>query len=314
MKRKQLILGTRGSRLALWQANFVKRLMEEEYGDITVKIEIIKTTGDKVTKIPLADIGGKALFLKEIEEALLAKRIDLGVHSMKDVPCDLPRGLTIGAILQREDPRDVFISKKYRSLFSLPKKAQIGTSSLRRRAQLKNFRPDLEIVPLRGNLETRLKKLHTEHLSAIVLASAGMTRLGLVRKISEYLPVSLMLPAVGQGAIGVEVRSGDSRVKKLIGFLNHPETETAVTAERAFLKVLEGGCHTPIGAYAEITDSSLNQATVRLTGMVASIDGRQLLRDQAEGNIRDAALIGKELGKNLLSQGARTLLKECQRK
>lgn len=283
--------------------------MEEEYGDITVKIVIIKTTGDKVTKIPLADIGGKALFLKEIEEALLAKRIDLGVHSMKDVPCDLPRGLTIGAVLQREDPRDVFISKKYRSLFSLPKKAQIGTSSLRRRAQLKNFRPDLEIVPLRGNLETRLKKLHTEQLSAIVLASAGMTRLGLVRKISEYLPVSLMLPAVGQGAIGVEVRSGDSRVKKLIGFLNHPETETAVTAERAFLQVLEGGCHTPIGAYAEVADS-----TVRLTGMVASIDGRQLLRDRAEGNIRDAALIGKELGKNLLSQGARTLLKECQRK
>ena len=293
----------------MWQANFVKRLIEEEYGDLTVKIVIIKTTGDKVTKTPLADIGGKALFLKEIEEALLAKKIDLGVHSMKDVPCDLPRGLVIGAILQREDPRDVFISKKYRSLFSLPKRAQIGTSSLRRKAQLKNFRPDLEIVPLRGNLETRLKKLHSAHLSAIVLASAGMTRLGLVSKISEYLPTSLMLPAVGQGAIGVEIRSGDSRVKKLIRILNHPSTEIAVTAERSFLRVLEGGCHTPIGGYAEVMDS-----TLRLTGMVASLDGRQLLRDQAEGNIRDAARIGEELGKRLLSQGARSLLKECQRK
>ncbi len=304
MKRKQLILGTRGSRLALWQANFIKEQMEEEYGDIAIRIQVIKTTGDKISQEPLADIGGKGLFLKEIEEALLAEKVDIGVHSMKDVPYDLPHGLKIGAILKREDARDVFISEKYTSLFNLPKHARIGTSSVRRQSQLKNFRPDFEIVPLRGNVETRLKKLNVTKLSGIILASAGMKRLGFIQKISEYLAPSLMLPAVGQGAIGLEVRQGDERVQKLIGFLNDEKTAYELTAEREFSKVLGGDCKTPIAAFAEVDDDRL-----KITGMVASLDGRELIRDQMEGTVREAALLGTNLGKVLLGQGARKILR-----
>ncbi len=307
--KRRLIIGTRGSRLALWQANLAKKQLEEEYGDLKVSIKVIKTTGDKYRKTPLAEIGGKALFIKEIEEQVLKKKIHIGVHSMKDVPVDLPKGLIIGAILKREDPRDVFVSKKYDSLLHLPKKAKVGTGSLRRQAQLKSFRPDLEVVPIRGNIETRLKKLSSGDLDAIVLASAGLTRLGLTSKITEYLPTTLMLPAVGQGAIGLEVREDSHDVRRLIDFMNDIETANCVIAERAFLKGMEGDCQAPIAGFAEIDGQNL-----KVTGMVATVDGRELLRDRLEGNIREAASIGTQLAKALFGQGAREILRSSREK
>lgn len=307
--KRRLILGSRGSPLALWQANYAKKLLEEEYGDLAVAIKVIKTTGDKVRKTPLAEIGGKSLFIKEIEEQLLEERIHVGVHSMKDVPVALPKGLIIGAILKREDPRDVFVSKKYDSLLHLPKRAKVGTSSLRRQAQLKNFRPDLEVIPLRGNVETRLRKMTAGEEDAIVLAAAGLTRLGLAKKITEYLPTTLMLPAVGQGAIGLEVREEDDDIRRLIDFMNDIETVHCIQAERAFLKAIEGDCRAPIAGFAEIDGQ-----TLKVTGMVASIDGRELIRDRLEGNIRDAASLGEQLARVLFGHGAREILRACKEK
>lgn len=302
-----LILGSRGSPLALTQANFVKKLLEEEYGDLEISIRPIKTTADRIQKKPLTEIGGKALFLKEIEEEILKKKVDIGVHSMKDVPVNLPQGLMIGAVLKREDPRDVFLSKKYRSLLFLPKKAKIGTGSLRRKAQLKNFRPDFEIIPLRGNVETRVRKMGSEGLSGILLAAAGLTRLGLASKITEYLPTSLMLPAVGQGAIGLEVREDAASLRHLIEVLNDIETAHCVDAERAFLEALEGDCQSPIAAFAEIDGQMM-----KLTGMVASLDGRELIRDRVEGSNREGVALGRSLAKSLLGQGAREILRHAR--
>lgn len=305
--KRRLVLGSRGSTLALCQSNSVKKMLEEEYGDLSVTIKVIKTTGDKIRKSPLSEIGGKALFVKEIEEQLLAEKIDIGVHSMKDLPTELPKGLTIGAILKREDPRDVFVSKKYDSILHLPKRACIGTSSLRRQAQLRNFRPDLEVVPIRGNVETRLRRLAAGETGGIVLAASGLIRLGLVSKITEYLPTTLMLPAVGQGAIGLEIREDADETRRLIDFMNDIETVHCVQAERAFLKVLEGDCQTPIAAFAEIDGQSL-----KLTGMVASVDGRELIRDRVEGNIRDVVSLGEQLAKTLFGHGAREILRSCK--
>ena len=307
--KRRLVLGSRGSRLALWQANFVKKLLEEEYGDLTVTIKVIKTTGDKVIKTPLTEIGGKGLFLKEIEEQILDKKIHAGVHSMKDIPAVLPQGLMISAILKREDARDVFISKKYDSLLHLPKKAKVGTGSLRRRAQLKNFRPDFEIVAIRGNVETRMRKLGQGGLDAIVLASAGLTRLGMAPKITEYLPTTLMLPAVAQGAIGIEIHEEDDETRRLLDFMNDVETSLCVQCERAYLKMLEGDCQAPIAGYAEIHGQNL-----KITGMVASIDGRELIRDRLEGNIREAVSLGEQLAKVLMGHGAREILRACKNK
>jgi len=307
--KRRLVLGSRGSRLALWQADLVKKLLEDEYGDLSVTIKVIRTMGDKVRKTPLTEIGGKSLFIKEIEGQLLGQKINLGVHSMKDVPVILPKGLTIASILKREDPRDVFISKKYDSLLHLPKRARIGTGSLRRQAQLKNFRPDLEVVPLRGNVETRLRKLASEGLDAVVLAAAGLTRLGLAGKITEYLPTTLMLPAAGQGAIGIEIREKDEETRRLIDFMNDIETVHCVQAERAFLKAIEGDCRAPIAAYAEIDGQ-----TLKVTAVVASPDGRELIRDRLEGNIRDAASLGEQLAKVLFGHGAREILRSCKEK
>ncbi|MBI2980917.1 MAG: hydroxymethylbilane synthase [Deltaproteobacteria bacterium] len=304
LSKKNLILGTRGSKLALWQANFVKGLLEKEYEGLRVVLKTIVTTGDKIKERPLPEIGGKQLFLKEIEEALLAGRVDLGVHSMKDVPAVMLERLTIGAILKRGDPRDVFVSQKFGSLLQLPKKTRIGTSSLRRSAQLKNFRPDLEVVSLRGNVDTRLRKMAKGDPPAIVLAAAGLIRLGHQQKISEYLPTSLLLPAVGQGAIGLEMRVGDTEVAKTIEFLNDSETVYCLTAERSYLREIGGDCHAPVGAFAEI-----HGMTLKLTGMVATPDGRDLIRDRVEGNFREAEDLGKQLAKSLFSQGARELLR-----
>jgi hydroxymethylbilane synthase len=306
--KRKIILGSRGSRLALWQANHVKKLLEDEYRDLSVAIKVIKTTGDKLTSTPLAEIGGKALFLKEIEEQIVAGKVHAGVHSLKDVPGILPPGLILSAVLKREDPRDVFISKKYDSLLHLPKKAKVGTSSLRRKAQLKNFRPDFEIVPVRGNVETRLRKLIPGKLDAIVLASAGMSRLGMVTKITEYLPTTLMLPAVGQGAVALEIRESDEAMRRLLDPLNDQETMIAVQCERAFLKALEGDCRAPIAAYAEVHGQNL-----KITGMIASPDGRELIRDRMEGNIREAVPLGDGLAKQLLGHGGREILRACKK-
>jgi len=303
-----LILGSRGSPLALWQANHVKTLLESEHKDLKVSIKVIKTTGDKIQKKSLAEIGGKGLFLKEIEEEILAGNVHAGVHSMKDVPVVLPAGLMITAILKREDSRDVFLSKKYDSLLHLPKKARIGTGSLRRRAQLKNFRPDFEIVPVRGNIDSRMRKLGAGGMDAMILAAAGLVRLGMGAKITEYLPTSLILPAVGQGAIGVEIREDDPNTKKRFDFLNDIETGLCVQSERAFMGTLEGDCQSPIAAFAEIHGQMM-----KLTGMVASPDGRELIRDRVEGNIREAVTMGEQLAKDLLSHGAREILRTCKK-
>ncbi len=305
--KRRLILGSRGSRLALWQAGFVKKVLEEEYGDLAVTIKIIKTTGDKIKKDSLDDIGGKGLFLKEIEDQLLDGKIQVGVHSMKDVPVVLPAGLAVTTILKREDPRDVFVSRKYGSLLQLPKRAKVGTSSLRRKAQLKNFRPDFEVVPLRGNVETRLRRLSSGAFDAVVLAAAGLTRLGMAHKITEYLPTTLMLPAVGQGAIGLEIREDDDETRRLIDFMGDIETAHCLQAERAFLRTLEGDCRAPIAGFAEIDGQSL-----KITGVVASPDGRELVRDRLEGNIREAASLGDHLAKVLLSHGAREILRSSR--
>lgn len=306
--KRKFILGSRGSRLALWQANHVKKLLEDEYQDLSVTIKVIKTTGDKETSKPLAEIGGKALFLKEIEEQLLAGKVQAGVHSLKDVPGVMPKGLILSAVLKRDDPRDVFISKKYQSLLQLPKKAKVGTSSLRRRAQLKNFRPDFEIVPVRGNVETRLRKLHSGKMDAIVLASAGMARLGMSSKITEYLPTTLMLPAVGQGAIAIEIREDDDAARRLLDPLNDQETMIAIQAERAFMKMLDGDCRAPIAAYAEVHGQNL-----KITGMIASPDGRELIRDRMEGNIRESVSLGENLAKQLMGHGGREILRSCKK-
>ena len=303
-RTNSLVLGTRGSRLALCQANHVKGLLERSNPGLKVSLKVIQTSGDKLRKGPLSEAGGKYLFVKEIEEELLKGGVDIGVHSVKDMPSILPTGLVIGAILKREDPRDVFLSKKFDSLLHLPKKSRVGTGSIRRQAQLRNFRPDLEVVPLRGNVETRLRKLATGQMAAVILAAAGLIRLGLQGRITEYLPTTLMLPAVGQGGIGLEIREDRAELPRWLDPLNDVETVTCITAERAFLKALEGDCGSPIAGYAEIVGINL-----KLTGMVATPDGRELIRDRVEGNIREAQVLGERLAKSLFAQGARELLR-----
>lgn len=305
MTLRELRIGTRGSRLALFQANWVKEKLEQAHSRLSVTLVKIKTTGDKIQDAPLAKIGGKGLFVKEIEEALLAKRIDLAVHSIKDVPTEFPEGLHLAVITKREDPRDAFISREGISLKDLLQGAKIGTSSLRRQAQLLHFRSDLQLIPLRGNLDTRLKKLKTLGLDGIVLACAGLRRLGLDKKITEILPTDISLPAIGQGALGIETRVGDEEVEEWIGFLNDPDSSIAITAERAFLKRLGGGCQVPIAAFGRIVG-----LTLQIDGMVGTIDGKRLIRHHMEGPIEKAEAIGVELAEILLNKGAGEILEE----
>ena len=305
MTLRQLRIGTRGSQLALFQANWVKEKLEQAHSRLSVTLVKIKTTGDKIQDAPLAKIGGKGLFVKEIEEALLAKRIDLAVHSIKDVPTEFPEGLHLSVITKREDPRDAFISREGISLKDLLQGAKIGTSSLRRQAQLLHFRGDLQLIPLRGNLDTRLKKLKTLGLDGIVLACAGLRRLGLDEKITEILPTDISLPAIGQGALGIETRVDDEEVEEKIKFLNDRDSSIAVTAERAFLKKLEGGCQVPIAAFGQIVG-----LTLQIDGMVGTIDGKRLIRHHMEGPIEKAEAIGMELAEILLKKGAGQILEE----
>lgn len=297
----KLRIGSRGSQLALWQANHVAALLREQ--GHTVEIEIIKTTGDKITDVALAKVGTKGMFTKEIEEALADKRIDLAVHSLKDVPTELAPEFELAAIMKREDPRDAFISVKYSALEELPQGAKVGTSSLRRQAQLKALRPDLETFPLRGNVDTRIKKLESGEYDAIILAAAGVHRLGLHKHVKSRISADVMCPAVGQGALAIETRREDHQTRSLLAFLNDAETRTAIECERAVLGSMGGGCQVPIGAYAESRNGQLH-----LRAIVGNPDGSLILREQADGT--DGEKLGREVAQTLLKRGGDKILTE----
>lgn len=305
MDLEKLIIGSRGSGLALWQANWIKSQLEELHAGLQVEITIIKTSGDKIQDVPLAKIGGKGLFVKEIEEALLRREVDIAVHSMKDVPMKLPYELEISVVTERENPFDALISKNNIKLDDLPKNAKVGTGSLRRSSQLLKFRPDLKIFPLRGNIDTRIKKLDSEGLDAIILAAAGLRRMGWGDKIAQVIPAEIILPAMGQGAVGIETRKHDPNVLEAIMALDHEETHFALDAERAFVDVLDGGCQVPIGAYA-----TLDKENISLSGLVASLDGKTIYQVSQQRPVAEATQLGKELGKEILAMGADKILKE----
>ncbi len=300
-------IGTRGSKLALWQANWVKDALMAGDAGLKVDITIIKTKGDKILDVPLAKVGGKGLFVKEIEEALLARRIDLAVHSMKDMPADLPEGLCIGAIPEREVPHDVLISRNNETLSALGKGAAVGTSSLRRASQLLNARPDLSIFPLRGNLDTRLRKLDAGEMDAIVLAAAGVKRLGLAHRISDNLRDDVMLPAAGQGALCIEIREKDAQTGPVVAALDHGETRRVVLGERAFLHRMGGSCQVPIAAHGKMMGGRYH-----LAGLVAETDGVHIIRENSEGSAEDTESIGIELADRLLHMGADRILERLQ--
>ncbi len=299
------MVGTRGSRLAIWQAEWIRSRLREIAPQVEVTLKRIKTSGDKILDVPLAKIGGKGLFVKEIEESLLSREIDLAVHSMKDVPTALPVGLGILCVPPREDPRDVLISRDGRGLDALPDDACVGTSSLRRQAQLLHHRPNLRITMLRGNLDTRLRKVREGEFDAVVVAAAGLTRMGWLDQATEYLPPEISLPAIGQGALGLEGRVDDSFVRDLVQSLDHEPTRTAVTAERALLDRLQGGCQVPIGAHATI-----DGGTLVLDALVASVDGRKVIRDRVQGPASNAEELGRTLAEQLLARGGDAILRE----
>ena len=296
-------IGTRGSPLAVWQAEWVRSQLLALHPEYKVELVKIKTTGDKILDVPLAQVGGKGLFVKEIETSLLESQTDLAVHSMKDMPAEIPQGLCIGVVPERENPLDILISREGRSFKNLPEGARVGSSSLRRGAQVRHHRPDITIHPLRGNLDTRIRKLETENLDAIVLAAAGVRRLGLEARITEYIPENIMLPAIGQGALAIEMREDDNVTRELIAPMDHRETRVAVESERAFLSRLEGGCQVPIAAHANIYEDEVN-----LTGLVAEIDGSVLLRETMTGPVDKHEELGVELANRLLERGGREIL------
>ena len=300
-------IGTRGSKLALWQANWTKSFLEKKFASTPIELTIIKTQGDKILDVPLAKVGGKGLFVKEIEQALLARHIDVAVHSMKDMPADIPEGLCIGAVPERENPADVFISRSGVPFKKLPASSVIGTSSLRRGAQLRHARADIVIQPIRGNLDTRLKKLKSENFDALVLAAAGVKRLNLEHKITEYLDATIMLPAIGQGALCVEIRKDDPTVGPMVAAMDHAPTRAIVSGERAFLRRLEGGCQVPIAGHGVI-----DQNTFKLTGLVADLDGSRILKATLSGSIDSSESVGITLAQQLLDRGADKILEQLQ--
>jgi hydroxymethylbilane synthase len=311
MSGKKLVIGTRGSTLALWQTEHVVERLRAATPDLDIQIKTIQTQGDLVRDRALSQVGGKGLFVKEIENALSSGEIDLAVHSLKDMPTEQPEGLALAAILERADPRDALVLREGQGhLAGLSPGARVGTSSLRRRAQLLAARPDLQVLDLRGNVDTRLRKLREGQYDAVVLAVAGLARLGHGGAISQALPVDLMLPAVGQGALCVEIRSvsdGDT-TQKLVSALDHPPTRWATMAERAFLRRLEGGCQVPIGAFGQVAESQL-----RLRGLIAALDGSRLVRDEIQGPAGQAGLLGTRLAERLLAAGGAEVLEEVRR-
>jgi hydroxymethylbilane synthase len=300
--REKLVIGTRGSKLALWQSEYIKGLVEKITG-LPVELKIIKTTGDKILDVPLAKVGGKGLFTKEIEVELIAETVDLAVHSMKDVPTELPEGLAIRAMPPRVDPRDAIVSGAGYDLDSLPQGAKLGTSSLRRRSQVVSMRPDLEIVDVRGNLDTRMSKAENGELDAVILAAAGITRLGWEARITHYIGAEQMISAVGQGAIGIEIRDNDEFMQGVCAKIADPDTMTCVTAERVVMRKLEGGCQVPIGAYARIEGAKLV-----MDGVVGSVDGSTILREHLEGPADEPVELGEAMVAALLAKGADKVL------
>lgn len=299
-------IGTRGSALALWQAHWVQSQLAARHPEQPVELVIIKTQGDKILDVPLAMVGGKGLFVKELEEALLAGEIDLAVHSMKDVPSIMPDGLVLAAILEREDPRDVLLSTRFTGLADLPSGGIVGSSSLRRQSQLLNLRPDLQVVSLRGNVNTRISKLEAGLFDAILLAAAGVKRLNLIQHVVEYLDPQQMIPANGQGAIGIEIRENDPIISNLISPLNHIPTWQCVTTERAFLATLEGGCQVPIAGYAQLHDQTLH-----FVGRISSLDGTEMITQQMQGSADQPISLGQRLAHALLEKGAKRILQQA---
>lgn len=301
-------IGTRKSKLALWQANFIANELKKHFPNLEVELVKITTKGDKILDVPLAKVGGKGLFVKEIEEAMLKNKIDIAVHSLKDVPTFFPEGLGLVAITKREDPRDAFVSVKYQSLDELPKGAVVGTSSLRRKVQLKLKRPDLQIKDLRGNVDTRLRKLEEGQYDAIILAYAGLKRLGLSNKAKQVFAPFDFIPAVAQGFLGIEARLDDKKTKEIVSVLNDKESFIKATTERAFLKTLEGGCQVPLGAYAEIKNSKIH-----ITGFVSDLEAKKFFKKSLEGDLRKPEDLGKTLAEKLLNMGAKEVLNEIYR-
>jgi hydroxymethylbilane synthase len=302
-----LRIATRQSKLALWQAEHVGALLRAAHPGLQIELVKITTQGDRILDRPLADVGGKGLFIKELEVALAERRADIAVHSMKDVPSEMPPGMMLAAMLPRVDARDAFVSSRFASLSALPTGARVGTSSLRRQSQLRALRGDLEIIPLRGNVDTRMRKLDAGEYDAIILASAGLIRLGLANRITELIAVGDSLPAVGQGIIGIECRDDDPQSAQYVSLLNDPDAQTCIAAERAFAHRLEGSCQSPIAGYAE-----LQGATLVVQGLIASIDGKQIFRDSMTGPRREAGALGRTLAERMLFAGADRLLSELR--
>lgn len=301
--KANLIIGTRQSLLALWQSNHIASLLRKQYPDCQVTLKKIVTKGDRILDVPLAQIGGKGLFTKEIETELLDGTVDLAVHSLKDMPTVLPEGLCLTAITTRANVGDAFVSNKYTSFSELPQGAVLGTSSLRRKAQLLAVRPDLKIVDLRGNVDTRLRKLDEGQMDAIILAAAGLERLGHADRIREIIPTTVCLPAVGQGALAIECRSNNKEVREMLAFLNDLPTKQATDAERAFLGLIEGGCQVPIGVHAEVENDN-----VKIEAVIASLDGSKVLRNNITGPAVNAADLGRKLGQQMLAEGGEQIL------
>ncbi len=304
---KSIVIGSRGSKLALWQARHVRQSLQQQCPRLKVRIRVIRTTGDKLTQVALAQIGGgKGVFVKEIEEALLAREIDLAVHSLKDVPTELPKGLTLGAILPREDPRDVLIgSTRYSSREEIPNAARVATGSLRRRVQLRHWRRDLQIVPIRGNVDTRIRKLEQRGLDGVVLALAGIRRLGLQDRIAYVFSLDEMVPAVGQGALAVEIRTGDEATSHLLEPLEDAAARQCVQAEREFLLRMGGGCQVPLGAHAR-----LERGAASFSAFVASPSNGRMLRRKLEGTAEDLLKLARQASRELLDAGGRKILEE----
>ena len=305
MRKNKIVIGTRSSKLALWQADYVADALQKEYPGLSVEKKLMVTKGDRVLDAPLAKIGGKGLFTKELETAMLAGDIDIAVHSLKDMPTELPGGLLISAVTKRMDAGDALVSHRFPSLRELPRGARVGTSSLRRKAQLLHARPDLDLRDLRGNVNTRLRKLDEGEFDAIVLAVAGLKRLGFADRIAEVLPQSIVLPAVGQGALAVETREEDAEIRDVIAFLNDADTMSCTKAERAFLARVEGGCQVPVGVYATMKGGGLTVEAV-----IASLDGKQFFRDVTKGPREEAEHLGTLLAEKLLDAGGREILRE----
>ncbi len=308
-KRDKIVIGTRGSQLALWQAEYVQRELIKACPGVEVTLQKIKTTGDMILDVPLAKVGGKGLFVKEIEDAMLRGEIDLAVHSMKDVPTVLPDSLHLRCMPKREDPSDAFLSKEAKSFKDLKQGGTVGTSSLRRQCQLMSVRPDIKIEQLRGNLDTRIRKMEEGQFDAIILAAAGIRRLGWGEKIKEYIDPEMCIPAIGQGAIGIECRVDDAFMNETLSVLQHQDTWDCVVAERALLKRLEGGCQVPIAAHARILRENGREKLV-LVGLVGSVSGDRIIRDKIETTVKDGEKAGVALAETLLSRGAGEILKE----